>query len=220
VAVLATGSELVKPGKEVVEGQVYEANTFMLKAVLNSIGIEPQVTLLQDDLIETKNAIKNALQNFDVLILSGGISVGDYDFVKESLEENEVNQLFYKVKQKPGKPLYFGKKQNKLVFALPGNPGAALNCFYLYVLPALNIATGHPKPFLEQIQLPIGQPFKKKTGRANFLKAYSDGKTVNLLDGQGSDVLLSFSQSDCLVYLPEERESVQANELVDVILLP
>ena len=75
VAVLATGSELVKPGKEVVEGQVYEANTFMLKAVLNSVGIEPQVTLLQDDLNETKSAIKNALQNFDVLILSGGISV-------------------------------------------------------------------------------------------------------------------------------------------------
>lgn len=220
VAVLATGSELVKPGKEVIEGQVYEANTFMLKAVLNSIGIEPQVTLLQDNLSETKTAIKNALQNFDVLILSGGISVGDYDFVKESLEENEVNQLFYKVKQKPGKPLFFGKKQNKLVFALPGNPGAALNCFYLYVLPALNIATGHPKPFLEQIQLPIDQSFKKKTGRANFLKAYSDGEKVNLLDGQGSDVLLSFSQSDCLVYLPEERESVQANELVDVILLP
>jgi molybdopterin molybdotransferase len=220
VAVLATGSELVKPGKEVVEGQVYEANTFMLQAALNSIGIEPQVTLLQDDLEETKNAIKTALLNHDIVILSGGISVGDYDFVKESLEENEVNELFYKVKQKPGKPLYFGKKQNKIVFALPGNPGAALNCFYLYVLPAINIVTGHPKPFLEQTQLPIGQSFQKKTGRANFLKAYSDGKTVNLLDGQGSDVLLSFSQSDCLVYLPEERESVEANELVDVILLP
>jgi molybdopterin molybdotransferase len=175
---------------------------------------------LQDDLNETKSAIKNALQNFDILILSGGISVGDYDFVKESLEENEVNQLFYKVKQKPGKPLYFGKKEKKQVFALPGNPGAALNCFYLYVLPAINIGLGKPNPFLDQAQLPISQSFQKKTGRANFLKAYSDGKTVNLLDGQGSDVLLSFSQSDCLVYLPEERASVLENELVDVILLP
>jgi len=220
VAVLATGSELVKPGKEVVEGQVYEANTFMLQAVLNSIGIEPQVSLLQDDLETTKNAIKEALDNNDVVLLSGGISVGDYDFVKEALENNGVNQLFYKVKQKPGKPLFFGKKEDKLIFALPGNPGAALNCFYLYVLPAINITRGNETPFLKEVKLSVNQSYKKKSGRAEFLKAYTDGITVDLIDGQGSDVLLSFAKANCLVALPVEVESVQPKDIVPVILLP
>ena len=220
VAVLATGSELIKPGKEVVEGQVYEANTFMLQAVLNSIGIEPQVSLLQDDLEATKKAIKEALDTNDVVLLSGGISVGDYDFVKEALENNGVNQLFYKVKQKPGKPLFFGKKEERLIFALPGNPGAALNCFYLYVLPAINIAKGNTQPFLKEISLPINQPYKKKSGRAEFLKAYTDGITVDLIDGQGSDVLLSFAKANCLVALPVEVESIQPKDIVPVILLP
>lgn len=220
VSVLATGSELVKPGLEVKEGQVYEANTFMLQAALNSLHIEPHVILLKDDLEETKLAIKNALQNSDVVILSGGISVGDYDFVKQSLEENGVQEVFYKVKQKPGKPLFFGKKENKLVFALPGNPGAALNCFYLYVWPALNIINGIQPAFLRKTQKVITKEYKKKTGRAVFLKAFYTDEEVSLLDGQGSDVLKSFSESNCLIYLQEDKDSVENGESVEVILLP
>jgi len=220
VVVLTTGSELVKPGTELIEGQVYESNTFMLRAALNDIRIEPEVVLLKDDLETTQKAIEQALQNFDIILLSGGISVGDYDFVKPSLEYNKVEQLFYKVKQKPGKPLFFGKKENKLIFALPGNPAAALSCFYSYVLPAINIQKGETNPFLNQLHLPLSQPYKKKTGRAVFLKSFTDGKTVQLLEGQGSDVLLSFANSNCLVFLSEEIEHVQEGELVEVHLLP
>lgn len=220
VTILTTGNELVKIGNILQKGQVYESNTLMLQSALNNLDIEAETVFLIDDFEETKSAINKALDNSDLLILSGGISVGDYDFVKPALEENEVEQLFYKVKQKPGKPLFFGKKDKKLVFALPGNPAAALNCFYLYVQPAINIQLGNPKPFLVKTTLPINQSYKKKSGRAEFLKAFSNGNNVNLLEGQGSDVLLSFAKANCLVFLSDEIDNIEKGDLVEVHILP
>ena len=102
VTIIATGNELVKPGTDLKEGQIYESNTFMLKATLNKLRIEPQIILVEDDKEQTQQVIADALSNSDLLLLSGGISVGDYDFVKEGLENNDVEEVFYKVKQKPG----------------------------------------------------------------------------------------------------------------------
>lgn len=220
VTILATGNELVKPGNSLQKGQVYESNTVMLQSVLNNVGIQPEVVFLLDDLEQTKAAIHKALLSSDILMLSGGISVGDYDFVKPALEANGVEELFYKVKQKPGKPLFFGSKEDKLIFALPGNPAAALNCFYMYVLPAINIQLGNPNPFFANTELPINQSYKKKSGRAEFLKAYSNGLEVGLLEGQGSDVLLSFAKANCLVFLSDEITSVEQGDIVEVFLLP
>lgn len=220
VTILVTGDELIKPGNPIKKGQVYESNTFMLKAALEQLNITADVVFLKDNFNDTKLAIKQALSSSDLLILSGGISVGDYDFVKPSLEENGVEELFYKVKQKPGKPLFFGKKEGKLVFALPGNPAAALNCFYMYVLPAINTALGNPKPFLAKTELPINQSYKKKSGRAEFLKAYSNREVIELLEGQGSDVLLSFSKANCLVYLSDEITEIEQGKIVEVFNLP
>lgn len=220
ITILATGNELVKPGTSLQKGQVYESNTVMLKSALNNIDIEPEVVFLLDDLEQTILAIQNALQNSDMLILSGGISVGDYDFVKPALEANGVEELFYKVKQKPGKPLFFGKKEDKLIFALPGNPAAALNCFYIYVQSAINIQVGNLAPFLAKATLPINQSYKKKSGRAEFLKAYNNGIAVDLLEGQGSDVLLSFAKANCLVFLSDEIDVVEQGDIVEVHLLP
>jgi molybdopterin molybdotransferase len=192
----------------------------MLQSVLNNVGIQPEVVFLLDDLEETKAAIQKALISSDILMLSGGISVGDYDFVKPALEANGVEELFYKVKQKPGKPLFFGNKEDKLIFALPGNPAAALNCFYMYVLPAINIQLGNSKPLLPKTELLINQSYKKKSGRAEFLKAYSNGLEVELLEGQGSDVLLSFVKANCLVFLSDKIATLEQGDIVEVFLLP
>lgn len=220
VVVLATGNELVKPGNELKKGQVYESNTLMLQSALNQFGIQPEIVFLPDDLEQTKNAISQTLKSSDLILLSGGISVGDYDFVKPSLETNGVEQLFYKVKQKPGKPLFFGKKENKLVFALPGNPAAALNCFYIYVAEVIGAFIGNPSPEIKQTKATFLQDYKKKSGRAEFLKAFLNNATVELLEGQGSDVLKSFAEANCLVFLDDDLDRVQKGDLVSVYLLP
>jgi len=220
VAVIATGNELVKPGLALKVGQIYESNTFMLEGALKKEGIAANVYLVKDNQQETENVIAEALNNNDVVLLSGGISVGDYDFVKESLEKNRVEEVFYKIKQKPGKPLYFGKTKSAYVFALPGNPAAALSCFYEYVLTGINILKGSLQPELSQIMLPLNASFKKKAGRANFLKGYTDFKTVAPLEGQGSDALQSFSMANCLIFTTEESSVLNEGEVVEVHLLP
>lgn len=220
ISLLATGDELIKPGNELIKGQVYESNTLMLKAALNEFGIEPQIESIPDDFEQTKAAIEIALTHSDIVLLSGGISVGDYDFVKHALLENRVEELFYKVKQKPGKPLFFGRKENKLIFALPGNPAAALNCFYIYVYAAIDQFIGNPEPGLKKGDAVIQNDYKKKSGRAEFLKAFVKNTDVVLLEGQGSDVLLSFANANCLVYLPKDKEEVAYGESVEIYYLP
>lgn len=220
VCVIATGSELVKLGQPLKEGQIYESNTHMLNAAIQQLGISPIIYVVKDDVIETECLIKEALEGNDFLILSGGISVGDYDFVKESLLKNQVKEVFYKIKQKPGKPLFYGQKGEKNIFALPGNPAAALNCFYMYVYPAIQLMIGANEPFLPMIKLPLENKYVKKEGRAHFLKAKLSGNTVKLLEGQDSDALQSFALANVLVYIPAEKIIIEQHELVDVYLLP
>lgn len=220
VCVIATGSELVKLGQPLKDGQIYESNTHMLNAAIQQLGISPIIHVVKDDIAETEQLIKEALKNNDFVILSGGISVGDYDFVKESLLKNQVKEVFYKIKQKPGKPLFFGQKGAKNIFALPGNPAAALNCFYMYVLPAINISMGSNAPFLPKVKLPLAQKFIKKEGRAQFLKAIVGENEIILLEGQDSDALQSFALANGLVYIPAEKVNIEQHELVDVYLLP
>ena len=220
VTIIATGDELVKPGNKLEVGQIYESNTFMLKAALNKMNITPKIVLVEDNKEATQKAVSEALANSELLLLSGGISVGDYDFVKEALEYNKVEEVFYKVKQKPGKPLYFGKTNSSYVFALPGNPAAALTCFYQYVSLAINKMKGAQNIDLAQLELPINQDLIKKEGRAVFYKAFTDFKSVTILEGQGSDILKSFALANCFVYLKPEITSIEKDEIVEVHLIP
>jgi molybdopterin molybdotransferase len=220
VTIIATGDELVKPGNQLEVGQIFESNTYMLKAALNKMNISLRVVLVEDNKEATQKAISTALLNSDVLMLSGGISVGDYDFVKEALEFNAVEEVFYKVKQKPGKPLYFGKTDRCYVFALPGNPAAALTCFYQYVSVAIEKMKGALNSSLVQLNLPIDKDLIKKEGRAVFYKASTDFKSVTILEGQGSDILKSFSLANCFVYVKPAITSIHQNEMVEVHLIP
>ncbi|MGE0561862.1 MAG: gephyrin-like molybdotransferase Glp [Flavobacteriales bacterium] len=220
ITVIATGSELVGIGNPLKEGQIYESNTHMLDAAIKQLGIKPVIYVVKDNVTATERLIQEVLLDTDFLILSGGISVGDYDFVRESLLKNNVEEIFYKIKQKPGKPLFFGQQGKKAIFALPGNPAAALNCFYMYVLPAINVSLGSLNPFLPKIQLPLADKYIKKEGRAQFLKAQFNNYSVSLMLGQDSDALQSFALANGLVYISAEKETIEQHELVDVYLLP
>jgi len=220
VAIIATGNELVKPGNELKEGQIFESNTFMLQAALNKLMIESTITVVEDNQLVTQNAIEEAIRNHDLVLLSGGISVGDYDFVKLSLEKLGVEDVFYKVKQKPGKPLFFGKTAGCYIFGLPGNPAAALSCFYQYAYPSIKLMMGGENVFLPKIKFPISKKLIKKEGRSVFYKAYTDYQSVTILDGQGSDMLKTFALANCFVYVSDEVEQINKNELVEVHLFP
>ncbi|HAV24883.1 MAG TPA: molybdopterin molybdenumtransferase MoeA, partial [Bacteroidetes bacterium] len=143
VSILVTGNELQQLGNKLKEGQVYESNSISLKLALNRIGVKKvKIYSVEDDLKSTTKAVEKCLKKSDLVLISGGISVGDYDFVKQALENNEVEEIFYKVNQRPGKPLWFGLKGDTNVYALPGNPASSLSCFYLYVLPLVKAQMG------------------------------------------------------------------------------
>lgn len=224
VNIIVTGSELQKPGNPLTEGQIYESNSYSIIAVLKSIGITTEgAKFVADNEVETNAIVANSIDSCDILLLSGGISVGDYDFVERVLKKLEVQTVFYKVKQKPGKPLYFGKYNNTCIFALPGNPAAVLTCFYEYVYPAIQLMMGFTVPYQEMgtaIQMPIASDYLKKKGLSFFLKGKISGNTVIPLTGQESYILSSFASADCLIYLPEESENIKVGQLVEVHKLP
>ena len=220
ISIVITGNELQWPGIPLQHGQVYESNSFALKAVLQQLHIDNIQILYAPDKPEiVTDTLKNALEQSDVVLLTGGISVGDYDFVLQAATECGVEKLFHKIKQRPGKPLYFGKKENKLVFGLPGNPSSVLTCFYQYVIPALEKLSKR-KIGLQTLQVPLEKPFKKAAGLTHFLKGFYNGKTVTPLDAQESYRLSSFAKANCLIQIDEDTTSLKEGELVDVYLLP
>ena len=224
VAIVTTGNELIKPGQELQQGKIYESNSLMLEAAFKQYGFENvKHYSVKDNYESTVETIDLALKTADILILSGGISVGDYDFVANALDELNVQQVFHKVRQKPGKPLYFGKAKEKPIFALPGNPAAALTSFYVYVLPAIRkMKTGNFEG-LKEIKAALSQNHTLKVQsrdvkRTEILKAYYDGVTVEILGAQSSAMLNSFVRANALAIIPENSESKASGDLVTTLL--
>ena len=220
IGVIVTGNELVKPGTKLLPGQIYESNSATLSAVLKHAGFEPTVVSVKDDFTETKNTIDKTIKENDVVIITGGISVGDYDFVGKSLNELNVEEVFYKVKQKPGKPIFYGIKENKRIFGLPGNPAAVLTCFYMYVLPSIKTIMGNSNPILENTKIPLLHDFTKKGDRAHLLKGYVNSEGVKVHTGQSSAMLSSFVGANCLIYLSEEDREITVGTNVTIYKLP
>lgn len=219
VAILVTGNELVAAGNKLPKGKIYESNSLMLEAALKTIGInKPTVFKVKDSLKKTISTVEKCITNFDVVLISGGISVGDYDYVKEALLENGVTELFYKINQKPGKPLFFGRKENKIVFALPGNPASSLTCFYVYAFPALKKLMGFEAIHLPEMKRKINTDFKNTSGKTLFLKALYEDEKVTVLESQSSAMLNTFSIANGFVVVPHDVTAIKANE--EVVVLP
>ncbi len=216
VNIIATGNELVKPGIPLEAGKIYESNTYTLRAALQDSGYEAGIHTVEDDYDSTKLLIESVMRESDVLILTGGISVGEYDYVGKALQDIGTEQLFYKVKQKPGKPLYVGKKDSTLVFALPGNPAAALSCFYIYALPVLNHFMGKNGK-AHVLECMLKNDFQTSPNLTHFLKARTDGKNVEILGAQSSAMLSSFVDANCLAISPEGEEKLTSGNSIQVI---
>lgn len=217
IGIVITGNELVKPGITLKYGKVYESNAIMLRSALNDAYFDA-ITLYEvnDDFENTKNKLHDALSANDVVLVSGGISVGDYDFVARALKELEVETLFYKVNQKPGKPLFTGKLQDKIIFALPGNPAACLTCFYVYVLPTLLILSGKATHYNPSKRISLAHNYSVCNTRSQFLKASIVNDEATVLSHQNSSMLNTFSLANGLLYLSEGEYELEKGAKVDI----
>ncbi len=219
VTLIITGNELKQPGQTLDYGQVYDVNSYTLTAALHQKGItDIEVLWAKDDLDTLSETLSVALEKSDLVLLTGGISVGKYDYVLEAAQKNEVVEQFYKVKQKPGKPHYFGTKNSTLVFGLPGNPASVLTCFYVYVSMAIDLLSSHQKQ--RWIKARLTDNFEKNSGLTHFLKGdYAEG-SVKFLGGQESFRLSSFAAANCLISIDESATQVASGSEVEILLLP
>lgn len=217
VRIIVTGKELVPSGAKLKAGMIYESNSAGLTAALKMLGITPlSVEVIDDDEKAIMRAINRTI-DADILILTGGASVGDYDFVPSALEKCGVQKVFHKVKQKPGKPFYFGVENQTLIFGLPGNPAAVLSCFYQYIRPVIERFGGQPSSL--NLMLPLADAYKKKAGLTHFLKGKVEDSKVVILESQESYLMNSFAHANCLIELEEDKESYAAGDVVKVLMI-
>ena len=221
ISLLITGNELQTPGEKLKFGKVYDSNSFIISSALEKMGLYTRDTIFNKDEKDTlKKNVSELLELSDVILISGGVSVGKYDFVNEVLDELGVKRLFYKVSQRPGKPLYFGRKDSTYIFGLPGNPASVFTCFYEYVYPMLRKLQGFSDLFLQVRYLNAVNEINKKFKMANFLKAKTSGSLVESLEGQESYILRTFAEADCFIYLPADKFTVRKGEEAEVHMFP
>jgi molybdopterin molybdotransferase len=220
VSLIVTGNELQDPGQPLSHGQVYESNSFSLRTALQQAHItEVHIYKATDTLDNVSQVLKIALEQSDIVFLTGGVSVGDYDFVVNAAAQNSVEKIFHKIKQRPGKPFYFGKKGTRLVFGLPGNPASVLTCFYEFAEPALKKMM-QQKSAIRILRVPLSADYTKAPGITHFLKGLYNGQTVQLLGAQESYRLQSFAIANCLVRIDEETTECKKGTLTEIHLLP
>ena len=224
VAILGTGDEVVSLGETPGEGQIYGSNSHALfSLVLECGGVPRHLGIARDDPRDVAEKVEEGLLS-DVLVTSGGVSMGDFDYLKGVFRELGVNVLFQEVAQKPGKPMVFGVKDGKPVFGLPGNPVSATLGFELYVRPALLRMMGHERLFRPMVPAVLDEGIRKKPGRRNFLRGIvsrkEDGEFhVRTTGGQGSGILMSMSRANGIIILPEQSEGANAGDEVEVYLI-
>jgi molybdopterin molybdotransferase len=222
-AVLATGSELRPPGVPLRPGEIYEANGLILASQLRSAGaeVEPPETV-SDDPAAHRSAIERGLEA-DVLVTTGGVSVGPHDLVRAVLSEVGVQEVFWGVSVKPGKPISFGERNGRLVFGLPGNPVSALVGFELFVRPALLALQGVPEPLPRFELAPLTEAVQPNAHRDELLRARivlsEEGTAVAPLAGRESHMIARAAAADALLFVPQGGEQLAAGSLVRYLRL-
>ena len=217
VLVVITGEELLKPGERVKYGKIYDANSALIITAFKKVGIsEFKVKYSGDDFTRIRRIFLNSVGKFDLIVFTGGISVGDYDMVRELFFKERVKRIFYKVRQRPGKPIFLGEKGASVIFGLPGNPASVLTCFYEYVYPVIRKMMGFGDIFLPEEEKILLNDIKKKSDRLYFLRGKVRGDGVEVLKNQGSHMLSSFARCDCFVLAPSGRSFIKKGEKVKI----
>ncbi|MFH1361556.1 MAG: gephyrin-like molybdotransferase Glp [bacterium] len=228
VSIISTGSELVEPNKKPKQGQIRNSNASMLLVQLKRRGIDAKyLGIARDNFALTKKLIKKALAKSDILLLSGGVSVGDYDFVKEALKSCGVKIHFNKVAIKPGKPTVFGTKGKKLVFGLPGNPVSVLVIFEFFVVPAIDKIVGRraktklkPMKLLKDFSRHDSKreqyyPVKIKTGNRGFQPQGPEAFALPL-EFHGSAHMSALTEAEGIMQIKRGIKSLKKGTIVNV----
>jgi molybdopterin molybdotransferase len=220
VVVISSGDELVDVHETPLPYQIRKSNSYTVKAVLKQHGIDADILHIPDEPIITKEKIQYCLQNYDVLLLSGGISMGKFDYVPQALEESMVEKLFHKVAQRPGKPFWFGRHKNgTLVFAFPGNPVATFMCLHRYFLTWLNATLGLPAKAATYAIL--GKDFTFQPALQYYLQvkliSNEQGQLIAMpVEGNGSGDFANLADTEAFLELPLERNNFKAGEVFKV----
>jgi len=229
IALVSTGDELIEPGESLLPWQIYNSNSYALSAALTGLHLSPE-SITRYHCLDTEESVKatlsQALANSDVLITLGGVSVGDRDYVKSTLEQMHARTVFWKASIKPGKPIYFATMAgSKVIFGLPGNPVSALVTFNLFVKPAMLLlqgTTGYATA--EIVTARLSNSLKKKAGRLDFVRAVVSRNKQGELQarpttGQDSHMLTGLTSANALIHFEQELEYRAEGDTVDVQFL-
>ena len=227
VAYFSTGDELRSIGEPLTQGCVYDSNRYTLYGMLTRLGVEPiDMGVIKDDPLSIEVAMRQACISADAIITSGGVSGGDADHTREMLS-GLGDVLFWKINMRPGRPMAFGQisseNKNAWLFGLPGNPVAVMVTFYFFVQQALQNMMGENTLLPITVKIRAAQSIRKKSGRTEYQRGIiatddSGKQTVRITGSQGSGILSSMSEANCMVVLAHQQHDVQAGDLVDVIL--
>ena len=223
VGILATGDELVDLGQPLGPGQIVNSNAYTLAAAVEEAGGAPRMLgIVRDTPEATRSAFADAFGN-DMVLSTGGVSMGAFDLVRETLAQLGVAERFWKIAQKPGKPLTFGMRERVPVFGLPGNPVSSLVCFYLYVRPALRALCGLDRLHLPTAAATAEERIHTARGLTEFVRCTVDGEPgayrVRVTGSQSSGVLRSLSLGQGLIVAPPEVTTIEPGTGVRVVLL-
>ncbi|MCG2712320.1 MAG: molybdopterin molybdotransferase MoeA [Candidatus Omnitrophica bacterium] len=221
VAVLNTGSEIIPAGGKLGKNKLYNSNGPQLQALLNIDNIESCfLGIAKDEPKAMKAAVKKGIR-YDMLLISGGVSMGDYDLVPEILEKSGVKKIFHKVKIKPGKPVFFGTKNNTAVFGVPGNPVSNFTAYHLLIRPAIHKMLGYTDCNPKLYEGIVTRQINKKTGRKHFIPITISSKAgryyMTPLSGHGSADIFTLSKSDGFMIVEEDVKNVATNSIKSFI---